>query len=140
MIFCTTLYTYKCIHRVPFVSDGLTEQSFANMSLKNTSEVLQGKNILEVGCGGGILTEALARLNANVTGVDLGEDVIIAAHKHSKEHSPELVERITYKTESIEEHANKYSNHYDAIVCSEVLEHIDEKEMFLKDCVRAIKV
>ncbi|XP_069963597.1 ubiquinone biosynthesis O-methyltransferase-like isoform X2 [Bactrocera oleae] len=125
--------------RVPFVSHGLMAQSTVDMCLSNTVEVLQGKNILEVGCGGGILTEALARLNANVTGVDLGADVIMTAEKHLKENSPELVERITYKTESIAEHANKYTNHYDAIVCSEVLEHIDEKEIFLKDCVRAIK-
>ncbi|XP_039949770.1 ubiquinone biosynthesis O-methyltransferase, mitochondrial-like [Bactrocera tryoni] len=133
--------------RVPFVSHGLVAQSTVDKNLRNTvdmnlrnpGEVLKGKNILEVGCGGGILTEALARLNANVTGVDLGADVIMTAEKHLKEHSPELVDRITYKTESIAEHANKYTNHYDTIVCSEVLEHIDEKEAFLKDCVRAIK-
>uniref|UniRef100_A0A0A1XS60 Ubiquinone biosynthesis O-methyltransferase, mitochondrial n=1 Tax=Zeugodacus cucurbitae TaxID=28588 RepID=A0A0A1XS60_ZEUCU len=126
--------------RVPFVCNGLSAKGFNDtLSLKNKSEVLQGVNILEVGCGGGILTEALARQNANVTGVDLGEDVILTAQQHLKEHSPALIERITYKTESIEEHAAKYTNHYDAVVCSEVLEHIDEKEVFLKDCVKALK-
>ncbi|XP_018798431.1 PREDICTED: ubiquinone biosynthesis O-methyltransferase, mitochondrial-like isoform X2 [Bactrocera latifrons] len=133
--------------RVPFVIHGLVAQSIVDKNFRNTAatnlrnagKVLQNKKILEVGCGGGILTEALARLNANVTGVDLGADVIMTAEKHLNEHSPELVERITYKTESIAEHANDHANHYDAIVCSEVLEHIDEKEAFLKDCVRAIK-
>ncbi|CAD6999809.1 ubiquinone biosynthesis O-methyltransferase, mitochondrial [Ceratitis capitata] len=125
--------------RVPFVRDGLMTHSDIQKHLINTNNVLQGKNILEVGCGGGILTEALARLNANVTGVDLGEDVINTAQKHLDKFSPELIERITYKIEPIEAHARRNSNHYDAVVCSEVLEHIDDKAAFLRDCVKALK-
>ncbi|XP_053957814.1 ubiquinone biosynthesis O-methyltransferase, mitochondrial [Anastrepha ludens] len=125
--------------RVPFMRDGMVARGNVDRSLINTTKVLQDQNLLEVGCGGGILTEALARLSANVTGIDLGEDVITAARKHLEDHSRELKNRITYKIEPIEVHAKTNSNHYDAVVCSEVLEHIDDKAGFLTHCVEALK-
>ncbi|XP_067624040.1 ubiquinone biosynthesis O-methyltransferase [Eurosta solidaginis] len=125
--------------RVPLVRDGLVSRGNVKRELINTTKVLQGQNILEVGCGGGILTEALARLNANVTGIDLGEKVIETARKHLDEHSTELKERITYKIEPIEVHAIAKPNYYDAVVCSEVLEHIDDKAAFLTNCVHTLK-
>ncbi|CAD6999810.1 ubiquinone biosynthesis O-methyltransferase, mitochondrial [Ceratitis capitata] len=125
--------------RVPFIRDGLVARGAVDSSLVKTTKVLQGKNILEVGCGGGILTEAIARLSANVTGVDLGEDVIGAARKHLEEHSSELKKRINYKIEPIEVHAKTYSNYYDAVICSEVLEHLDNKAEFLTHCVHTLK-
>ncbi|XP_017464276.1 PREDICTED: ubiquinone biosynthesis O-methyltransferase, mitochondrial [Rhagoletis zephyria] len=125
--------------RVPLVRDGMVTRGTIDRSLMNTSKVLQGKNILEVGCGGGILTEPLARLSANVTGIDLGEDVITTARTHLESHSPELKDRITYKIEPVEVHAKSNSNYYDAVVCSEVLEHIDDKAGFLTHCVHTLK-
>ncbi|XP_036328129.1 ubiquinone biosynthesis O-methyltransferase-like [Rhagoletis pomonella] len=126
--------------RVPFVRDGLVaHDNMIDKSLINTSMILQDKVVLEVGCGGGILTEALARLGANLTGIDLGADVITTARKHLEQHCPELSDRITYKIEPIEVHAKLNRNHYDAVICSEVLEHIDDKEEFLTHCIEALK-
>uniref|UniRef100_A0A034WEJ4 Ubiquinone biosynthesis O-methyltransferase, mitochondrial n=1 Tax=Bactrocera dorsalis TaxID=27457 RepID=A0A034WEJ4_BACDO len=125
--------------RVPFIRDGITSRGNVDPKLINTTKVLQDQTILEVGCGGGILTEALARLNANVTGVDLGEDVIRTAREHLEIHSPDLRNNVTYKIEPIEVHAKTKLNHYDAVVCSEVLEHIDDKAGFLTHCVHTLK-
>lgn len=125
--------------RVPFIRDGMVARGNVDPRLINTTKVLQDKTILEVGCGGGILTEALARLNANVTGVDLGEDVIRTAREHLEDHSPDLKNNVTYKIEPIEVHAKTNLNHYDAVVCSEVLEHIDDKAGFLTHCVQTLK-
>ncbi|XP_036329749.1 ubiquinone biosynthesis O-methyltransferase, mitochondrial-like, partial [Rhagoletis pomonella] len=125
--------------RVPFVRDGLVAHDNSDKSLINTSRVLQDTDLLEVGCGGGILIEALACIGANLTGIDLGADVITTARKHLEQHFSELSDRITYKIEPIEVHAKLNRNHYDAVICSEVLEHIDDKEEFLTHCIEALK-
>lgn len=100
--------------------------------------------ILEVGCGAGILTEALARLHANVVAIDPGKDVIDVAREHLISYGSAdqpFVKRITYRNESIEQHLNENANvQYDAVVVSEVLEHVNEKHAFLESCVDAIKV
>lgn len=105
---------------------------------------MENVRILEVGCGAGILTEALARLHANVVAIDPGKNVIDVARKHlisyGKADHP-FVKRITYKNDSIEQHLNENANvQYDAVVVSEVLEHVNEKHAFLESCVDAIKV
>lgn len=103
--------------------------------------MLQNQQILEVGCGGGILTEQLARLNAKITGIDLSHVLINVAREHLKqEANAHLLDNITYKTESIEVHMQDKKNFYDAVIISEVLEHIDDKESFLNACVQCLKV
>jgi 2-polyprenyl-3-methyl-5-hydroxy-6-metoxy-1,4-benzoquinol methylase len=64
------------IHRVPFIRDGLIAAGSVNNERLNTPTVLSDLQILDVGCGGGILSVPLARLGANVTGLDAGESVI----------------------------------------------------------------
>lgn len=105
---------------------------------------MENVQILEVGCGAGILTEALARLHANVIAIDPGKDVIDVAKEHLESYGnadAQFVKRITYKNESIEEHLSENANvQYDAVVVSEVLEHVNEKHAFLESCVDALKV
>lgn len=125
--------------RVPFIRDGLIATKKINQNNIETTKILEGINILEVGCGGGILTEQLARLHAKVTGIDLGSEVIAAAKQHLENDTSDICERVTYKVEPIEEHIKEYSESYDAIVLSEVIEHVTEKEIFLKDCIAAVK-
>ena len=108
--------------------------------LQDTTKVLDGIQILEVGCGGGILTEPLARLHANITAIDLGAEVIAAAKDHLEKHSGELKERITYNVQPIEEHAQTNESKYDAVVLSEVIEHVTDKNVFLKNCIATLKV
>lgn len=99
---------------------------------------------MEVGCGAGILTEAMARLHANVVAIDPGKDLIDVAKDHLDTYGSAdeaFVKRISYRIESIEQHLAENANvQYDAVVVSEVLEHVTEKQAFLGSCVDALKV
>lgn len=105
---------------------------------------MENVHILEVGCGAGILTEALARLYANIVAIDPGKDVIDVAIEHLASYGgadESLAKRISYRNESIEQHLTENANaQYDAVVVSEVLEHVNEKHAFLESCVDALKV
>lgn len=132
---------------MPFIRDGLIARGKVDKRLLNTVNVLQGQKILEVGCGGGILTEQLARLGATVKGIDLSTDLIEVARKHLEESyntncgaSKRSSERITYEVISIEEHSQQCANCYDTVILSEVIEHVDDKAVFLNSCVECLKV
>ncbi|XP_030380636.1 ubiquinone biosynthesis O-methyltransferase, mitochondrial [Scaptodrosophila lebanonensis] len=125
--------------RVPFIRDGIISRGRVEAPYINTTNVLCKQQLLEVGCGGGILSEQLARLGATVIGLDPGEELIKAARKHLSDHSPELCARVEYKMESIAQHANSNCEHYDAVIVSEVLEHVDDKTALLEACVRTLK-
>lgn len=126
--------------RVPFIRDGIVARGSVDSYLINTPTVLKDQKILEVGCGAGILTERLAGIGANVTGIDLGEDVIRVANEHLETHSSHLKSLITYKIEPVSVHAQNNLEKYDAVVVSEVLEHISDKPIFLTSCVDSLKV
>lgn len=129
------------IFRVPFIRDGLVARGSISSEFIGKPNVLKNQHILEVGCGGGILTEQLARLGASVTALDLGEDLIHVARQHlSQEANPQLCDLISYKIEPVELHAKDKQNHYDAVVISEVLEHVDDKIGFLTASVHCLKV
>ncbi|XP_063702027.1 ubiquinone biosynthesis O-methyltransferase, mitochondrial [Culicoides brevitarsis] len=125
--------------RVPFIRDGLISTEAVDKSNLNTGKVLKDVKILEVGCGGGILTEPLARLHANVTGLDPGEDLLAVAKEHLAKNSSDLQSRVTYLGETVEDHAQANVGKYDAIVASEVLEHVTNKAAFLEACVLALR-
>ncbi|KAL9925752.1 ubiquinone biosynthesis O-methyltransferase, mitochondrial isoform X2 [Glossina fuscipes] len=126
--------------RVPFIRDGLVARGSIDAKAVSTTHVLENQQILEVGCGGGILTEHLARLDAKVTGIDLSDALINVAREHlKKQANARLLENITYKIEPIEIHVKDKCNFYDAVVISEVLEHIDDKVAFLTACVHSVK-
>lgn len=91
--------------------------------------------ILDVGCGGGILTEALARLGAQVTGIDLSEASIEAAKLHAREQGL----NIDYRYESIEDVAEKHAGEFDVITCMEMLEHVPEPNKTIAACSRLLK-
>lgn len=78
----------------------------------------------------------MARIHANVVAIDPSEILIKTARDHLSNYPPdsEVSKRIDYRTETIEEHLNQTDTKYDAIVVSEVLEHVDDKESFLKLC------
>lgn len=124
--------------RVPFIRDGLISAGSIAKENINTSHVLKGVEILEVGCGGGILTEPLARLHAKITGLDPADDLLRIASEHLSKDS-EISKRIQYKSETIEDHARQNIGKYDAVIASEVLEHVNDKPSFLESCVLALK-
>uniref|UniRef100_A0A2A4JEQ5 Ubiquinone biosynthesis O-methyltransferase, mitochondrial n=1 Tax=Heliothis virescens TaxID=7102 RepID=A0A2A4JEQ5_HELVI len=119
--------------RVPFVRDGLVNTG------KKEIYPLKDKKILDVGCGGGILSEGLARLGAFVTGIDASEELIQVAEEHKNLDPKIAYNKPIYVRSTIEDHAKKVTELYDAVVASEVIEHVQNQELFVKSCVHTLK-
>ncbi|KAM9233775.1 ubiquinone biosynthesis O-methyltransferase, mitochondrial isoform 3-T3 [Dugong dugon] len=99
---------------------------------------LSGMKILDVGCGGGLLTEPLGRLGASVIGIDPVDENIKTA-QHHKSFDPVLAKRIEYRACSLEEIVEETVETFDAIVASEVVEHVVDLETFIQCCCRVLK-
>lgn len=125
--------------RIQLVRDGLFVTKAIDNSLLNTPKPLTNMKILDVGCGGGILSEPLARIGANVTGIDPGTQVIDVARTHAAA-DPSILGKVQYFCQSIEDHSMENKEKYDAVVASEVIEHVTAKEQFLEACCSALKV
>ena len=89
---------------------------------------LAGKRVLDVGCGGGLLSEAMARRGAQVTGIDLGPQTVEVAELHAIESKLP----VSYARESAETHATRNAGAYDVVVCMEMLEHVPEPDSVLR--------
>lgn len=91
--------------------------------------------ILDVGCGGGILSEALAKAGARVTGLDLSEASIRVAKQHAQNEGL----KIDYRFESVHDLAAKQAGTFDAVVCMEMLEHVPDPAKVVASCAQALK-
>ncbi|XP_020490062.2 ubiquinone biosynthesis O-methyltransferase, mitochondrial [Labrus bergylta] len=130
--------------RVPFIRDNLLSVHRA----LHPGKPLSGLRILDVGCGGGLLTEPLGRLGANVLGIDPVEDSIGTAQLHSS-FDPDLQDRVSYRACTLEElsaeegeegeSAERGPAHFDAVVASEVVEHLADLETFAFCCSHVLK-
>jgi 2-polyprenyl-6-hydroxyphenyl methylase/3-demethylubiquinone-9 3-methyltransferase len=96
---------------------------------------IEGRKILDVGCGGGILSEALAKLGAEVTGIDLSDDLIEIAELHGLESGL----KVAYKKISAEALAAEQPESFDCITCMEMLEHVPEPESIVAAASRLVK-
>jgi len=83
---------------------------------------LNGRSALDVGCGGGLLSEAMARAGARVTGLDLAHELIDVARLHALEDGVS----VEYRVESAEQHASAHAGRYDIVTCMEMLEHVPD--------------
>ena len=96
---------------------------------------LQGKRVIDVGCGGGILTEGLAKHSADALGIDLSEDLLDIAELHGLESGITA----TYKKISAEAIAEQEPESFDHVTCMEMLEHVPDPASIISACAKLVK-
>ncbi|MEX2489455.1 MAG: bifunctional 2-polyprenyl-6-hydroxyphenol methylase/3-demethylubiquinol 3-O-methyltransferase UbiG [Pseudomonadales bacterium] len=96
---------------------------------------LEGKRVLDVGCGGGILSESLAKAGAIVTGIDVSDAPLNVAKLHKHESGLE----IDYRNITVEELSENEPGEYDVITCLEMLEHVPDPESIIAACRKLLK-
>ncbi len=94
-----------------------------------------GKNVLDVGCGGGILCEGLAHRGAKVTGIDMGKAPLEVAQLHKLEHQLD----IDYHQSTAESFAESHAASFDVVTCLEMLEHVPDPGSVIKACAQLCK-
>ena len=102
----------------------------------NRHAPLANKRVLDVGCGGGILSESMAKAGATVTGIDLSEPALEVATLHAMEGG---ISNVSYECCSAEEYAAKHERSFDIVTCMEMLEHVPEPENIVQSCERLLK-
>ena len=110
---------FKPLHRINPLRLGYIAQH---------SNGLFGKTVLDVGCGGGILAESMAREGAVVTGLDMGAEPLAVARLHALESGVTL----DYVQQTVEEHAEQHAGKYDVVTCMEMLEHVPDPASVLR--------
>lgn len=96
---------------------------------------LTGKSILDVGCGGGILAEAMALQGGVVTGVDMGREPLQVARLHALEQGVE----VKYQLSTAEALAESMPEHFEIVTCMEMLEHVPDPAAIVKACAQLVK-
>ena len=96
---------------------------------------LAGKKVLDVGCGGGILSESMAVRGATVKGIDMGEAPLSVAKLHSLETGVD----IDYQKTTVEDLAKEEAGQYDVVTCLEMLEHVPDPSSVIAACARLVK-
>ena len=103
--------------------------------IQRHSEGLFGKQILDVGCGGGILSESMARQGAHVLGLDMGKEPLQVARLHALESGVE----VTYRQGTVEALAEELPGRFDVVTCMEMLEHVPDPASVVRACARLAK-
>ncbi|MEM7564057.1 MAG: bifunctional 2-polyprenyl-6-hydroxyphenol methylase/3-demethylubiquinol 3-O-methyltransferase UbiG [Pseudomonadota bacterium] len=103
--------------------------------IEKQSAGLTGKSVLDIGCGGGILSEALAEKGAKVCGIDMAEASLKVARLHLHESGYD----IDYQLSTIEQFAARSTQQYDVICCLEMLEHVPDPDSIIASAVSLLK-
>ncbi|WP_019305231.1 bifunctional 2-polyprenyl-6-hydroxyphenol methylase/3-demethylubiquinol 3-O-methyltransferase UbiG [Xanthomonas oryzae] len=96
---------------------------------------LAGARVLDVGCGGGLLSESMARLGAQVTAIDLAPELVKVARLHGLESGVQ----VDYRVQSVEDLAADQPGSFDAVTCMEMLEHVPDPTAIIRACARLLK-
>ncbi|EAN99813.1 putative 3-demethylubiquinone-9 3-methyltransferase [Trypanosoma cruzi] len=132
--------------RVKYIND--TCRNFSKRSsLLASSGITPGMRILDVGCGGGILSESLVRLGGNVLGIDMCEESIAVAQQRREQVLQDVASctlqngaaSLEYRYASLNTIAVEEKQQFDLVVASEVIEHVDDAPRFLQDLCDATK-
>jgi len=125
---------FKPLHKFnPTRIKYIKENIINNFKFKNKSKPLSGISILDIGCGGGLLSEPMSRLGANVTGIDASDKNIKIAKLHSKKNKL----KINYLCSSPEK--LKVTKKFDVILNMEIVEHVEDIDFFLKSCSKLLE-
>ncbi len=121
---------FKALHqlnplRISFIRDHI------HKNFSQATHGLQGITILDVGCGGGLLSEPLARMGATVTAIDATPENVNTA----KTHAESMGLSIDYRFEAVEDHTGTY----DVVVAMEIIEHVADVPSFIQSCVHRVK-
>jgi 2-polyprenyl-6-hydroxyphenyl methylase/3-demethylubiquinone-9 3-methyltransferase len=107
----------------------------ARLRFVNERAPLRDQQVLDVGCGAGILSEAMADIGAQVTGIDLAEELLTAGRRHAEEQGV----AVDYRCISTRDLAAEATGRYDVVTCMEMLEHVPEPQAIVDDCARLVK-
>lgn len=126
--------------RCEFIRDALCDHFGSSVGVDGRvgAYPLKGLKLLDVGCGGGLLSEALARMGAEVHGIDVNDQLIEVARSHGNL-DPQLAQRLTYEMVPLEKVAQDTPGKYDVVIASEVIEHVESIDTFCKSLVNATK-
>ncbi len=125
---------FKPLHKFnPIRIQYIKESIIDNFKLKNKNKPLSGISVLDIGCGGGLLSEPMSRMGASVTGIDASYRNIKIAELHSKENKL----KINYICSSPEK--LKVEKKFDVILNMEIIEHVEDVDFFLKSCSELLK-
>ena len=102
----------------------------------NSQCPLAGKHVLDVGCGGGILTDSMARKGADVLGIDLASKALRVAQLHALEAQ---TPRVEYREVSVEALAAEQPGSFDTVTCMEMLEHVPDPASVVRACAELVK-
>ncbi len=95
---------------------------------------LENKTVLDVGCGGGLLSEAMTQQGAQVSALDLSEDLLAAAQHHAEQQS--LV--INYQAQSVEDFSQTHHSAFEVMTCMEMLEHVPNPSAIINACATCL--
>ncbi|NNM52783.1 MAG: bifunctional 2-polyprenyl-6-hydroxyphenol methylase/3-demethylubiquinol 3-O-methyltransferase UbiG [Pseudomonadales bacterium] len=96
---------------------------------------LHGKRIVDIGCGGGILAESMARRGAEVIGIDMGDAPLAVARQHAQTYG----QHVDYRAQSAEDLAAQEAGSFDVVTCMEMLEHVPDPSSVIQACQQLLR-
>jgi 2-polyprenyl-6-hydroxyphenyl methylase/3-demethylubiquinone-9 3-methyltransferase len=132
---------FSALHKMSRARIEFILRNSKRVSSKNNSEgnILKGLKCLDIGCGGGILSEPLCRLGAKVTGIDASDMAIKSAILHSQKSRLQIDFKCMDTAALIKSENLNLNNQFDIVIASEVIEHVNNRDLFLSDISKLSK-